>query len=110
LPRFRRDIDFPDAAKRNHVVVSDPRFPAFPSRPWWRRRLFKTTVIAILCLTAYYILERQLGEHAWMAYQREAAAKGIKLQYADFETPDIPDEENYAAVPIFRKAVRTVRD
>jgi hypothetical protein len=88
--------------KGNRVVVSDPRFPDLPIRPWWRRHLFKTTAITILCITAYYILEHQLGEHAWTAYQQEAAAKGIKLQFADFETPDIPDEENYAAAPIFR--------
>jgi hypothetical protein len=83
-------------------VESDPSFPNFTPPPWWRRRFFKTIAITILCITAYYIIERQLGGLAWRAYQREAAAKGIKLRYTDFETPDIPDEENYAAVPIFR--------
>jgi hypothetical protein len=83
-------------------VESDPSFPNFTPRPWWRRRFFKTTVITILSISAYCILERQLGEHAWTAYQQEAAAKRIRLRYTDFETPDIPDEENYAAVPIFR--------
>jgi hypothetical protein len=83
-------------------VESDSSFPDLTPRPWWRRRFFKTIAITILCITAYYIIERQLGEHAWRTYQREATAKGIKLRLADFETPEIPDEENYAAVPISR--------
>jgi hypothetical protein len=78
-----------------------PSFPNLAPRPWWRRRFFKATTITILAIAAFYILERQLGEYKWKAYQREAAAKGIKLRLADYETPAIPDAENYAAVPIF---------
>jgi hypothetical protein len=84
-------------------VEPDPSFPNLAPRPWWRRRAFKVIAITILSIAAFYILERQLGEYKWRAYQRGAAAKGIKLNIADYETPAIPDEENYAAIPIFRE-------
>lgn len=80
----------------------DCSFPDLARRPWWRRRFFKAIVIAILSVAAFYIVELQLGERSWKAYQREAAANGRKIRLADFEVPGIPDEENFAAVPIFR--------
>jgi hypothetical protein len=80
-----------------------PSFPNVAPRPWWRRRFFKAIAITLLSIAGFYFFERQLGEYKWRAYQREAAAKGIKLQIADYETPSIPDEENYAAIPIFRE-------
>lgn len=88
--------------KRNRLVDSDCSFPDLTAKPWWRRRFFKATVVTIVCITGFYFIERQLGERAWRSYQREAAAKGIKLRLADYETPEISDEENFAAVPIFR--------
>ena len=36
-----------------------------------------------------------------MEYKAAAVAKGVKLYIADYTRPTIPDEENYAAAPIF---------
>jgi len=39
----------------------------------------------------------------WRNYQRDAAERGVKLRFEDYDTPLIPDDDNYAAAPIFRK-------
>jgi hypothetical protein len=75
------------------------------SRPrrWWRQWVFKTFVISTVIIFAFYTIERQVGEMAWKAYRKKAEAKGVKLSLADYETAPIPDEENYAAAPIFQE-------
>lgn len=80
----------------------DCSFPDLARRPWWRRRFFKVIAGTLLFVAAFYVIERHLGERAWKAYQREAAVKGMEIQMADYETLAIPDEENFAAVPIFQ--------
>jgi hypothetical protein len=77
--------------------------PSPRPRRWWRHWLFKTFAISVLIIFAFYTIERQNGEWAWRAYRKKAEAKGVKLWLSDYETPPIPDEENYAAAPIFRE-------
>jgi hypothetical protein len=69
---------------------------------WWRRWYVKAIVISFLTIGAFYAIERQIGEWAWKNYQREAAARGVKLLLTDFQQPPIPEEENYAAAPFFK--------
>lgn len=65
----------------------------------WLRRSFK----AFAFIAALYVIEWSIGEWMWRSYQKEAAAKGVKLRVEDYEAPPIPDEENYAAAPIFKR-------
>jgi hypothetical protein len=83
-------------------VESDRSPFVLKSEPWWRRRVVKAMAIVIVGMTVFYVVDRQLAERAWKAYRREAVAKGVKLSLADYDTPAIPDEENFAAVPFFR--------
>ena len=39
---------------------------------------------------------------AWEAYRAAAEKRGVKLFIKDFVQPDIPDAENYAAIPLIR--------
>src|SRR5262245_43340935 len=74
---------------------------AVPGKPWYRH----WTIIAIvvfLGLVGYYQGERAMGERCWESYRKEAAERGVRLEYKEFETPPIPDEENYVAAPVFR--------
>jgi hypothetical protein len=71
------------------------------------RTLFKWTAIALVSIAMFYLIEEQIGERVWRRYQREAAEKGLRIRLADFETPEIPDEENFAAVPILQGLFRS---
>lgn len=79
--------------------------PAHPNflRRLWRHWYVKAFVISVTVLFAFYTIERQIGEHAWRNYQRAAKARGAKLLLTDYQRPPIPDEENYAATPLFQK-------
>lgn len=68
-----------------------------------RRRWLRLTLKVIAFIVAFYTIEWSIGEWMWHSYQKEAAAKGVKLRFEDYETPPIPDEENYAAAPIFKR-------
>lgn len=81
------------------MVQSDPQQIA-PAPRWWRRRWFVVTVILIAAL---YTIEPAIGTWIWRSYQKEAAAKGVKLRFEDYRTPPVPGDENYAAVPLFQR-------
>jgi hypothetical protein len=42
------------------------------------------------------------AERRWQAYALEARARGVKLTLAEFERPEIPDAENFAALPMMQ--------
>jgi hypothetical protein len=42
------------------------------------------------------------AEVRWQHYCTEARARGVKLTLAEFAPPEIPDAENFAALPMFR--------
>jgi hypothetical protein len=76
-----------------------------PPRPrrWWQHWFFKTFALSLVSILAFYVIERQVGEMAWRNYQRQAKARGVKLQLIDYQLAPIPDGENYAAAPVFQK-------
>jgi hypothetical protein len=80
-------------------------------RRWWRHWLLKTFAISalllVLIVVGFYVVERELGERAWRNYQAKAVERGVKLRIEDYEPPAVPDEENYAAAPIFQKLFAT---
>lgn len=67
------------------------------------RAAFVCAVLATL-LVAFYLVEKARGQSAWKRYQDEARARGVKLTLAEFVPPPIPDERNFAAIPIFQDA------
>ncbi|MEA3212152.1 MAG: hypothetical protein QOE70_5209 [Chthoniobacter sp.] len=56
-----------------------------------------------LCWGGHELLNWQ-AERRWQHYQTEARARGVKLTLVEFALPEIPDEENFACLPMFRAA------
>ena len=72
------------------------------------RRIFSlkflvwTLVILTALFLAFVVEENWRGKRAWERYRAAAEKRGVKLFLKDFIQPDIPDEENYAAIPVIR--------
>lgn len=88
---------------------TSPTKTAPAKRPTGRILLARAAfVCAVLCtlLAAFYLVEKARGQSAWKRYQDEARARGVKLTLAEYAPPPVPDERNFAAVPIFQDAFR----
>lgn len=90
---------------------SPPAPPSLPKqrRPLIIRLLLGLTIFALLLpvlIPCLYLVEKYRGRAAWRAYETEAKARGVKLDFADFIPPKIPDAENFASIPIFDAAFR----
>ena len=88
-----------------------PAPPSLPKkrRPLIIRLLLGLTIFAIaltMLIPCLYLVEKYCGRAAWRAYETEAKARGVKLDFADFIPPKIPDAENFASIPIFDAAFR----
>src|SRR6266446_4684551 len=87
--------------------------PGFFRRVFSRKTL-TGIVIGIAVLAAVIVLliaeENWRGRRAWDAYRAEAEKRGVKLFVKDFIQPDIPDSENYAAIPIIRDCFAKQKD
>ena len=70
------------------------------SRKFWQRSVFTVACLASIT-AAFYLIEDYRGEAAWARYRDDAKARGVKLDFQDFIPPPVPDEENFAAIPIF---------
>ncbi|EDY21981.1 hypothetical protein CfE428DRAFT_0106 [Chthoniobacter flavus Ellin428] len=68
--------------------------------PW----LTAPILFVVLC-EALYIAVEWHAESRWRHYAVEAQARGVKLYPADFIRPEIPDAENFAALPRFKNAL-----
>ena len=85
--------------------------PAEPSakpprlRRWLVRAGFVFACLVTL-IVALYLEEKIRGRAAWRAYEIEARQRGVKLAFADYLPPKIPDAENFAAIPIFDAVFR----
>jgi hypothetical protein len=55
------------------------------------------TVWAIICVE-----ERWRGERKWKDYRTAALQRGVKLEMKDVIPPNIPDAENFAAIPMIQ--------
>ena len=69
------------------------------------KSLVRLAFVVVLLATVLLILiteENWRGRRAWAAYRSAAEARGEKLFLRDFIPPDVPDEENYAAIPLIR--------
>jgi len=70
----------------------------------WLRSHPKST-IAVGALALVFGVHRFIEwntERRWQQYRAEAAARGVKFTLEELVTPEIPDEENFAALPMWR--------
>ncbi|HSI12821.1 MAG TPA: hypothetical protein VK961_12300 [Chthoniobacter sp.] len=70
-----------------------------------RRHPWLTTIVAvILGGVIVFFWSEWRAEQRWQRYASEARARGVKLILADFAQPEIPDDQNFAALPMMRAA------
>ncbi len=69
-----------------------------------RRHPWLTTIAAIflVCVVVFFCFEWR-AEQRWQRYAAAARARGVKLMLTDFARPEVPDEQNFAALPMFRR-------
>src|SRR6478736_6150970 len=63
------------------------------------RLLFAIVLVALLW-SAFCVEERWRGRRLWEEYRRDAIARGVPMTMQEFARPEIPDAENYAAIPL----------
>lgn len=68
--------------------------------------LFISGAIVLLAGVIFCIVEDRSGRRAWGEYKTAALQRGLKLDLADFIPPEVPDEQNFAAIPIFQDAFK----
>ena len=74
-------------------------------------KVFIWTAIVFTALVLIFIaVENWRGSRAWENYRAAAEKRGVKLFLKDFIQPDIPDSENYAAVPLIRDLFAKTKD
>ena len=86
--------------------MSDPTAPVpctVIQRRGLKRRVFAISLIALIFLA--YGIENWRGARAWQAYEAEATAAGESLDSEALIPPPITDEENFAAIPLFKEAL-----
>jgi hypothetical protein len=55
-------------------------------------------------IVAFFSIEKARGRSAWKSYQEEARSRQTKLNLTEFVQPAVPDERNFAAIPLFQEA------
>ncbi len=93
----------------NSPTDATPPAAAPAKRPRGRILLTRLAFVFVLLLTllaAFYLVEKYRGNAAWKRYQAEARARGVKLTLAEYVPAPVPDERNFAAVPLFQDCFR----
>ena len=67
-------------------------------------RVVFALALLVTLLLALLAFENWRGVRAWARYRAAAEARGEKLWIEQFVQPPLPDEENFAAIPILRDA------
>ena len=73
---------------------------------WLRFVLLMLVASPVVLVIGFYVEEKIRGRAAWRAYEAAATQRGVKLDFADFIPPKIPDAENFASIPIFDEVFR----
>jgi hypothetical protein len=70
---------------------------------WFRRHPWLSSTLGIgFFLWSTHEFLNWRAERRWQHYATEARARGVKLLLTEFATPEIPDAENFAALPMLR--------
>ena len=73
---------------------------------WLRAHPLTAICVAIIAsAVGLHLFANWRAEVRWQNYCTAARARGVKLTLAEFAPPEIPDAENFAALPMF-KAIR----
>ena len=74
---------------------------------WLRAHSLTAIFLAVIAsAVALHLFANWRAEVRWQNYCTAARARGVKLTLAEFAPPEIPDAENFAALPMFK----TIRD
>jgi hypothetical protein len=80
--------------------------PATNRFPWWLRWLLGPVYVFGLGMVLPLVLvlsgANLRAKLAWESYRRELVAAGVKLTPAEIAPPPIPDDQNFAATPMYR--------
>jgi hypothetical protein len=66
-------------------------------------RLLFVVIALVTAWAMFCVEERWRGERQWKNYRTEALKRGAKLDIKDVIPPDIPDAENFAAIPLIQE-------
>ena len=70
---------------------------------WFRAHPLTTICCALVGFAVgAHLFANWRAEVRWQSYCAEARARGVKLTLAEWTPPEIPDAENFAALPMFR--------
>src|SRR6266576_2568596 len=83
------------------------REPARPRRRIlfsWRglRRILILLAWTATLIALFYAEENWRGTRAWKGYQRQLEANGAQLELTAFIPKEIPDDQNFAAIPFVK--------
>ena len=67
-----------------------------------RRLLLGVATLATL-LAVFVVVENWRGDRAWAAVDRELKAKGESLDFATFQPPAVPDDQNFFKAPLLSR-------
>ncbi len=75
----------------------------------WLFRLFIVTLVGLVLFGAWAAYCDYRSEAAWMRYRGEAEARGVTFDIKSFTFDNVPEAENFAAIPLFAGRVKEVR-
>jgi hypothetical protein len=71
-------------------------------RFFWSWGFFKFVLGVVALIILFYVEEDWRGARAWAATKAEWEAKGESFDLNKFIPPSVPDEQNLAAIPLFK--------
>ncbi|MGK0185953.1 MAG: hypothetical protein ACI9R3_001736, partial [Verrucomicrobiales bacterium] len=78
-------------------------------RKFSRRFLFWSSAVALLLIVAY-LVEDYRGKSAWEKFRTRWEAEGEVFDLPDRSAIEVPDEENFAKIPLFEEFFRLKMD
>jgi hypothetical protein len=70
-------------------------------------KILRYGFFALVCLVTLIALvvaeENFRSKREWEAYKQEAMARGVKFDLHTLIPPSVPDEQNFATTPLFKK-------
>jgi hypothetical protein len=78
------------------------RFFAKIGRFFWSWGFLKFILVSVTLIILFYVEEDWRGARAWAATKAEWEAKGESFDFNKFIPPPVPDDQNLAAIPLFK--------
>ena len=86
------------------------RLHAKIGRIFWSRGFLKTVLWTATLILLFYAEENWRGARAWAATKAEWEAKGVSFDQQTYIPKPIPDDQNLAAIPLFRQKSPNPKD